>query len=210
MAKINRERLAYAMSQLRLSQAELARRASISPAAVQQMLNGKIKTTRAIREIADALSVNRDWLEGLTDDPLSDMRTNDPSDKEVRVIPYSTNSSGKPVLKFLQLSSFWLDQISSDSTASVLVMAVILSGSMAPTLMPQDNVLVRLSDKFDGKPNSIWFVLIDGETVYRRVRATSVGFHLSADNPIVTPVELNAADVGFYGEVIWQGRKINP
>ncbi len=87
-------------------------------------------------------------------------------------------------------------------------MSIITSGTMAPTLMPGDNVLVRLATKYDGNPNSIWFIEIGGEGAYRRIRETTTGFLLTADNPMVAPVEMAPNEVGFHGEVIWQGRKI--
>lgn len=209
MAQINRERLALAMSEMGLSQAELARRASISPAAVQQLLNGTTKTTRSMREVADALEVSREWLEGLSDNRHSELViTKDPADGTVQSIPYSATFDGQAKLKFLKISGFWLDHISSNTEPSRLVMSIITSGAMAPTLMPGDNVLVKLATKYDGNPNSIWFIEINGEGAYRRVRETATGFMLTGDNPIVAPVEMAPNEVGFHGEVIWQGRKI--
>ncbi len=212
MASIDRERLASAMKKAGFSQAELARRASVSPAAVQQMLNGKIKSSRSIREIADALEVSDQWLQGLTDDPIPYIViSKNPSDAETSRLPYSLAENGQRKLKFLTLSSFWLNEIAGTDNPFGHVMSVVFDGAMAPTLMPGDNMLMRVSNVFDGAPNSIWMIRLKGRTLLRRVREKADDvFVLSADNPVVPAIEVGPSDFELHGEVIWQGRKLNP
>ena len=62
------ERLQHAMDDAGLTQAELSRRANISRASVSLYLSGQTKmpTNSVMYRIARALSVDKDWLSGVT------------------------------------------------------------------------------------------------------------------------------------------------
>lgn len=212
MAAIKRERVAEAMQLMGLSQAELARRAGVSAATIQQILNGKIKRSRSLREISDALEVSDKWLVGLTEDRSSYLViSRDPEDQQITSVPYSTYDGEQRKFKQLKLSAFFLDEITGGEAKFGFVMARVSTGAMAPTLMPNDNILMRVVDEFDGLPGSIWMIEARGTVLFRRVKKIDEKtIYLTADNPMVPSSEMAPDEVRFVGEVVWQGRRINP
>jgi transcriptional regulator with XRE-family HTH domain len=60
------------MAQAGVNQSELARRVGCTPAAINQILNGKTNVSRFAPDIARELAVPLDWLNGATADPTAD------------------------------------------------------------------------------------------------------------------------------------------
>lgn len=56
-------RLRFARERAGLSQSELARRVGVTAQSIQSVESGRVKRTKAIAEIAAALSVGREWLD---------------------------------------------------------------------------------------------------------------------------------------------------
>ncbi len=202
-----------------LSQAELARRAAVSPAAIQQLLNGSSKTTRSLRKIAEALEVSPDWLEGVSDATTVEgvKLAQFPGDGEVVKVAYIGVFKGPPFdrkkagLRFLSVSKYWLEHITDGLDALDVSFHQVATDEMSPTISRGDDVCYRHEHAHDGMPDGIWFLSYNGVGLLRRVRpAKGAGFYLSADNPIIAPFEARADEIEFGGKVLWQGRSLTP
>lgn len=200
-----------------LSQAELARRAKVSSATIQQLLNGSIKTTRSLRQIAAVLGVSPDWLEGIDGaTPVDGVRKVAFSgDQETVNVAYLGSFRGRSHerdqsgIRFLTLSSYWLEYIADGLGPLDVSFCKLGTDEMSPTLSRGDDVCYRHSQEHDGMPDGIWFLSYNSIGLLRRVRPLrSGGFHLSADNPIIAPFDANTDEIEFGGKVLWQGRSL--
>jgi phage repressor protein C with HTH and peptisase S24 domain len=200
-----------------LSQAELARRADVSPATIQQLLNGSSKTTRSLRKIAAVLEVSPDWLEGVKDaTPVEGVKAvGFAGDRETVDVAYLGVFNGRPHertqtgVRFLTISSYWLDNIADGLGPFDVSFCKLATDEMSPTLSRGDDVCYRHLQVHDGIPDGIWFLSYNDVGLLRRVRPLrSGGFYLSADNPIIAPFEAEAEEIEFGGKVIWQGRSL--
>ncbi|WP_380787258.1 XRE family transcriptional regulator [Sphingomonas sp. R86521] len=211
------DRLRECMALKGVSQAELARRANVSPAAIQQLLNGSSKTTRSLRTIAAALEVNPDWLEGLEGaTPIVGLKVASFSnDRETVDVPYLGVFEGRSWervqvgIRSLTLSSYWFADITDGLGPSDVSFCKLSTDEMSPTLSRGDDVCYRHSREHDGRPDGIWFLEYNEAALLRRVRSLRSGkYHLSADNPVIAPFEAEGQEIDFWGKVIWQGRSL--
>lgn len=67
--KIDGARVRARRESLGLSQSEVARRVGIKQQSLGPIENGSVRRTGYLLELAEVLSVNPEWLMGLTDDP---------------------------------------------------------------------------------------------------------------------------------------------
>lgn len=216
---IDRDRLRDAMSRNGFSQAELARRSGVSPAAIQQILNGKVKRSRALPDIAEALSVNAEWLEGRVDSPSRYVidRLEEGADDLV-AIPFffrgsTPNYPEHPEAKLFtfRVSRWWLESLQPDTDLGSLLMQRVTQKGMAPTINPGDDILVSATKVFDGDPDAIWLLSFGDHSAIRRVRPGAAGkLLIVADNPGFPDREVDKADVDVVGRIIWHGRLLLP
>jgi transcriptional regulator with XRE-family HTH domain len=215
---IDRDRLKSEMTRQRVSQAALAGAVGVSPAAIQQILNGKTRRPRAAREIARILGVSQDWLEGVTDDPAHQHIDDIKDDDLVPIaVPYFTTQfdvaitpSQKVARRLVLFSRSWIRSILPDTMPKNIVMMRFTSRSMAPTILPGDDVMIVTQETFDGEAGTIWLFDYDDQSLYRRVRrGEGDTWHLFADNPATPALDVPASAVRFFGKVVWQGRSLS-
>lgn len=214
-----RERVKLAMERLKMSQAELAKRAGVSPAAIQQILNGKTKRTRALPEIAEALGVSEEWLSGKSA-TSSRLFVSKFSDEEYNAfpIPYFKPTANpifptepNTLAAVFVASIDWLESIAIGGNLSKLMMVRVGDSKMSPTLQQGDDILAQFGETYDGDPDGIWVINHQSAWLVRRVRRlTQGGYMLSADNPAYPSIEVADADVQIVAKVLWQGRRLTP
>lgn len=209
-------RLRSEMQRQGLSQALLASSVGASPAAIQQILNGKTRHTRLASKIARTLGVSLDWLEGEDVEPERKIRvTSKEEDLHPSVFLYfgdndDQNASEVIDQRILVMSSYWANDIfgTANENNEVIIYRVG-TREMAPTILPGDDVAIRGDDSYDGSPDSIWFFQHNERTFVRRLAPAKSGMlTCSADNPAFPPFEVPADQIVVRGRVVWQGRSL--
>ena len=206
------------MSDAKVTQAELARRAGVSSSAIQQILNGSVKRSRHLPEIAAALDVSSGWLEGRTGlrsvETVVDYAAGEPNDTTlvsyVRIEPRGNGSNmEESKISAVRITSSWLERIAGTSNFAAVVFVHVGTNEMSPTIVPGDEACIRLTAEFDGTVNGIWLSEFRGQKLLRRYREISDELLLAtSDNPSIPAVELPTKEVTFQGKVVWQGRSL--
>lgn len=202
-------RLARAMADQELTQAGLAKLVGISPAAVQQLLNGKTKRSRYVRDIAKTLNVSEEWLYGEVDhrggDTFNQLTANVEPVLLVRLKNLiSDNQSELAEVRFLDRRLFPFDLSPKDSS---FLLVTDLGSDMVPSLWPDDHIGVDEHTIVVTEQDKIWVVEIGEIPMIRRIRSLGGDmFDLIADNSQVSTMRLLGADFGILGCMVWHAR----
>ncbi len=216
MVDVNR--LRTEMRRLRMSQAVLADAIGASPAAIQQILNGKTQQTRLLSKIARALDVTVEWLEGenVNFGKIDKVESN-LGDMHVKPFLYfddetSVTESGAIKTKFVYISSYWADEVFNiDKNEDKIVLVRVRNSEMAPTIMSGDDLAVDQQAMYDGNPDGVWILSYNSRTMIRRISSSKKGYMTCrADNPKYAPFEVAESDVEIRGRIVWQGRSLTP
>lgn len=214
---IDIDRLKDAMQRAGLSQAALARNVGVSPAAIQQIVNGSTKRPRVLSEIAECLKVSPDWLEGKTDNPTRHfVSSSDPDDDDMMTVLYLTigknplyDTSSETNVAGIKFSRSWLRYAMGVEPQFGILMGRIHQTQMIPTIMPGDDVLLFPKDLFDQDPDSIWLCQFHGQTIMRRIKQISeTRVSVVADNSQYPAFECDMEELKFIGKILWNGRRL--
>lgn len=202
-----------------LSQAALAGAVGASPGAIQQILNGSTKRSTLLIPIADALEVSQLWLRGLSVDRnhgfgpssrtggmllLGDLTTRRQPDVVDPIDPKSPST--KMVFLDHRLVPAFKD--APDARFSLIQK---IGDQMAPTIGPEDIILMQLGIFEVDTQDQIWVLGYGGFNMVRRIRKLpDEAFHIYGDNPTVPPFQCTAAELHLYGPVIWSSRHVSP
>lgn len=214
---IRTDRLAAAMADAGLSQAQLASRVGLSASAIQQLLNGSTKRTKYGREIAWALGVTEGWLLGETEQRQGDLM--DRASDHARALMHVRLSDLSEKLPDYDDSDllFFDHRVVGFVTYRIdddrFFLAISQLGrDMVPTLWPNDIVIVEATS-LDGfrAQDDIWAVDVGGVPLLRRIRRMDgQRYTLSADNPELRDMTLLEGEFGVIGLVVWYGRQLRP
>ena len=211
---IDLDRLRHRMTQRSMSQGELARLVNVTPAAIQQLLNGKTKRTRVLREIAAALNVSAEWLEG------HDVPQHRPdTDVDRRILyfahPRLIDPSRIPNLLDATTDVFAVDQRLLGDAASHLsgvggaAFVTHFGHDMQPTLAHGDMLFVRTDRNVIDQQDALWLILTEGLWMVRRLRLISGSrAQIIADRPGSPELQAELSDFVIYGKVVWFGRSL--
>lgn len=205
------------MTRQGISQAVLASAVGVSPAAIQQVLNGSTRNPRSTRQIAKILGVSLEWLEGESEDPKH-VYKNDVQDDDLEpvAIPYFTRdfdhdegTSESVATRIVLISKSWVRSILPRGISPDIILFRFTARDMAPTILPGDDVIVTAADKFDNHVGSIWMFDYQGRSIFRRIRRIDGDtLRVFADNPATAEFDVQEAEVSFIGKVVWQGRSL--
>ncbi len=205
------------MTRQGISQAVLASAVGVSPAAIQQVLNGSTRNPRSTRQIAKILGVSLEWLEGESEDPKH-VYKNDVQDNDLEpvAIPYFTRdcehdekTSESVATRVVLISKSWVRSILPRGISPDIIMFRFTARDMAPTILPGDDVIVTAADKFDNHVGSIWMFDYQGRSIFRRIRRVDGDtLRVFADNPATAEFDVQEAELSFIGKVVWQGRSL--
>lgn len=206
---IDIDRLRLSMEEQGLSQSALAAVVGVSPAAIQQILNGKTRVSRAMPSIAKALGVSIEWLSGESDQKFTaPLAAADGKEINPVVLPYLSAPSEQSV-SFLVFESTWAKRVFDHSGGTDTVLQHVLSREMAPTLLPGDDIAINKDGQYDGNGETIRLIDVGGRFMVRRVRQKGDGvFLVVADNPLYPTFEAKAEEIRILGRVVWQGRPL--
>lgn len=238
MSRTLQDRLAEALHDSDLSQAELARRVGIKQSSVNALLHGTAERTKFVFEIAEALHVRPEWLHfgappKKSDDPdideINATIRKQVSDKQQAPIWRDDDEIGYVPAYDLRLSagagavvdeqerptryeSFrvdWLQSLTA-TTTDWLALVWVSGDSMEPLLHDGDQVLI---DRGRTKPtrDGIYALRLDDDLVIKRVSMHPVTklLTIASDNPSYPTYDgIKPEDVHIIGRAIWIGRRI--
>jgi transcriptional regulator with XRE-family HTH domain len=209
-------RIAEAMADARLSQAKLAHLVGVSPAAIQQILNGTTKRSKYLPEIAASLNVDPNWLEGRSENKgtvtLHEIvRSSDEysitETWDIRTKFYRDGEAEIGIGELTVPNELLRNVLLPDGVEHLLVVSD--STDMAPTIMPGETMFAKRMKDFDESFNAVWIVNLNDRPVIRRVtRSSPTEYLLNADNPSVASVRAGAELVCFEGKVAGHLRRL--
>lgn len=176
------ERLKMRLSEVDMSQRELADRIGMSHVAISKLINGKTETSRKLVEIAEAINCSPEWLQKGIPDTVK--RNTDEAlvpllSAELHAGPggYVDNDS---IIDWIPVSKNWL--LGHGSPGSAFVAATVTGDSMLPRLQDGDTVLIDTShtSPVDGK---IFAIDVGGEIrIKRLIKRMDRSWVISSDN----------------------------
>jgi phage repressor protein C with HTH and peptisase S24 domain len=111
----------------------------------------------------------------------------------------------------LRFDGRWLREITGGSPAGLSTI-LVTGDSMAPTLSPDDEILVNRLDAADQLRDGIYVLRIDDVLLVKRIAIHPAGrtITIHSDNPNYPPwPDCDPASIGVIGRVVWAGRRIS-
>ncbi len=176
------ERLRMRMSELGMSQRELAERAGLSTVAVHKLVSGKAESSRKLVEIAEVLGCSSEWLQKGFMTPVAP----DTSYAQIPVLDVELPAGSgahidmERVTDWVPISRDWIQekQFSKDR----LVVVTVTGDSMTPRLQDGDTLLVNTADQKPASGN-IYAIAVDNELRVKRLMKRMDGaWVISSDN----------------------------
>ena len=210
---MDKNRLLEAMYKRGLSQSDLARAIGVTQGTINQLISGRTAKTRYAGEIARALQVSVDWLNG--HDAPSGLQVKMPDVDFVQLteldIGYGMGGGtfieecGEHSPRVFDPS--WIRDVTR-SPPEMLFLARGLGDSMSPTLLDNDIVIVDRGQRTLTQQDRIWAVTYGELGMIKRVRRRPDGtVLLMSDNTTVPQIEASAGEVNIVGRIVWVGRK---
>jgi len=196
-----------------ISQSELARRLGITQGAIAQILSGRTAKSKYAPEIARALGVSLDWLNG--EDVPSGIRGNVVDVDFVQLTELDVGygmGGGTFIDEHMEHQSrvfdpAWIRAITR-SPPELLFVARGIGDSMMPTLLDNDTLLVDRGQRKITQQDRIWALTYGELGMVKRVRRQPSGqFLLMSDNQAIPPIEAAADEINVVGRIVWIGRR---
>ena len=191
---VTSERVSERMAALGLDQSELARRVNCSSAAINQIVKGHTQSSRFLPVIASRLGVPLSYLLGETDDPDDWSPPAQTANDNVIEVPWIDLQYGmggtfldeEPVQVRTEPFPLALIRRYTRARADQLVFAEGMGDSMAPTITPNDLMLIDQSDNSLRLADQIWAFSFGGVGMIKRLRPRPDGsIAILSDNPNV-------------------------
>lgn len=210
------ERLAQRLADLRLSQAELARRIGVKQPSIAALISGKSQRTRHLHSIAKVLETSPEYLIGETDDVTVDAerlskpaRKTDDDDDTVSVqelnLAFGMGNSflDLPVIETRRsFSRNWL-RMFTHAPPSKIYLARGMGDSMAPTIHNDDIILIDATANSIRMSDQIWAFAYGDFGMIKRLRPLpDGGIQILSDNPAVPPATAYDGELHIIGKVV--------
>lgn len=177
------ERLKMRLSEVDMSQRELADRIGMSHVAISKLITGRTETSRKLVDIAEVLGCSPEWLQkGIPDQidrknhgevliPLLSIR--------LHAGPGAYIDSGN-IIDWIPISKDWL--LSNGAPVNAFAAAPMSGDSMLPRLKDGDIVLINTNDTIPTN-GGIYAIDVDGEVrIKRLVKRIEGSWVVSSDN----------------------------
>lgn len=203
-----------AMYKTETSQSELARRIGVTQGTINQILTGKTTKSKYAPDIAKALGVTLEWLNG--ESVPSGIRARSPNDIDFIQLTEVDIGYGMGGGTFIEeqgennprvFDPTWLREITR-SPPEMLFIARGMGDSMMPTLLDNDILIIDRAQRRITQQDRIWAITYGELGMVKRVRRLPDGrFHLMSDNPAISVVEATEDELNVVGRLVWIGRK---
>jgi len=206
------ERLQEAMDSRGISQYELAKLADIAQSTLSMYLSRKrMPAGDVLQRISPILGVSTDFLLGLVDSPLSNLRgevtsANLKSQKQIPILGQVSAGSGVPAEDDV------IGHMMIDETESIDFALVVHGHSMYPKLLDGDIVFVRKQQL--ARNGQMVVVRINGdEGVIKYFHKSGDTIILTSENPDYKPIRINrdrwTTECAIIGVVVGLKRKLS-
>ncbi|SFR79701.1 XRE family transcriptional regulator [Sphingomonas jatrophae] len=210
-------RIQERLTQLGMSQSELARRAGLTQSAINGLIRGAARGTKHLHVIARELQTTPAYLAGETEDPNLDA-TPRPTSADIAnqldsvLVPvaseeFTLGGGGEveesAIVDHVPFARKWLRDHGVTRFDQLLL--VPTSGdSMVPTISDGDMLLVDRARVEVRQPDLVWCFLVAGQGLVKRLRREPKGgFSVVSDNAaIYAPYSVAEDDVTIVGQVI--------
>jgi phage repressor protein C with HTH and peptisase S24 domain len=215
-------RLKKRMEDVRMSQAELARRVGISQTAVQKLTSGAAYNSRYLHKIARELGTTPAFLTGEIDDPsegaLPAPKAQDIAEQlDAVLVPQveiGLSMGGGaliddwPVVQQVPMSRSWLRSLTPSSPEHLMI-APGVGDSMMPTILDGDLTIIDRAQNTPRQQDRIWALTYGGWGMIKRLRALPDGtLQINSDNPSVSPIIAYEGEAQIIGRVVGVVRRI--
>lgn len=195
------------------SQNRLAKELGLSQGSIQQILNGSTKKSKWLPDIARALGVTVEWLEGDNVAPGMLQKVDDVDFVQLTEIDIGYGMGGGTFIEEVSdenravFDPRWLAHITR-SPPQMLFVARGIGDSMMPTLLDNDTLIVDRGQTRLTQQDRIWALMYGDLGMVKRVRSLPGGqFQLLSDNPVIPPIDAADGEFHLVGRVVWIGRK---
>lgn len=215
-------RIERRLTDLGLSQSELARRVGLKPTTINSLVRGSSGSSKHLHTIARALDTTINYLIGVTSDPAEGAQL-PPTPSEIAeqldavLIPQVDVSFAMgagsinpdiPVVQMVPMSRAWLRTLTSSSPADLMV-ARGDGDSMMPTIFDQDYIIIDKGERELTRQDRIWALVYGGGGMVKRVRRLPSGsLQLNSDNAAVSSIEADVSEVTPIGRVVGIVRRV--
>lgn len=210
---MNTNRMMEAMYKREMTQSDLARATGLTQGAINQILSGKTRKSKYAPEIARALGVSLEWLNG--EDVPSGIRGQVEHVDFVQLTELDIGY-GMGGGTFIEehgeqnpriFDPTWLREI-TQSPPEMLFVARGIGDSMMPTLLDNDTLIVDRAQRRITQQDRIWAITYGELGMIKRVRRQPSGqFLLMSDNTAISPIEATEDEISIVGRIVWIGRK---
>ncbi len=215
------DRINARLSDLGMSQSELARRVGVSQGTIAQLVSGRSRSSSHLHKIASELRTTPAYLAGETEDPnVGYVPT--PSAETVAAelglvavreldltLGMGSTYLDVPVTETIRHFPIeWLRLYTRADPAN-LIFAQGVGDSMMPTLLDSDLLLIDCSQQSLNVSDKIWAVSYAGLGAVKRLRAKpDGGVDLLSDNTLVPNVTAYDGELHILGRVVASVRKM--
>lgn len=210
------DRINQRLKELGWSQAELARRANLAQSTINQLINGKSRSSSHLHVIARQMGVSTAWLAGVRaadDRGIEGEETVEQSLERLGLslipqVELSALGEGSkrmlPVVAHIPVARGWVHEwLGRTEDRGQVYVTRPDSDEMAPTINKGDVVVLDAAETELKGQNSLWAVAYGGVGMIRRVlRHPDGSIELRADNPISPPIVAKVDDVRLIAAVV--------
>tara|TARA_R110002072_G_scaffold38314_4_gene110889 strand:+ start:1810 stop:2451 length:642 start_codon:yes stop_codon:yes gene_type:complete len=206
---INGERISALMADQGLSQAELARRVGVSQPTIFKLIHANKSGSKHLHLVARVLGTTPDYLEGATDDPFADAPLPAPPRDDVVQVAMLDLAYGmgetflehSPEVRHEEFPLAFIRHFTK-SRVTDLMIAEGVGDSMAPTIGPNDLVLIDRAAINLNIDDRIWACAIGEMGMIKRLRASGEGITILSDNPVVPDNHAADGELHIIGRVV--------
>lgn len=215
------ERILLRLSDLKITQTELARRVGVTQGTIAQLISGRIQSSSKLHKIAKALETTPEYLTGETDDPdagyvplpSTEQVAADLGLVPVREIDLTLGMGATyldvPVTETIRHFPIeWL-RLYTRAAPEHLLFAQGVGDSMEPTLRDSDLLLIDCSQRHLNMSDKIWAIAYAECGAVKRLRPVAGGgVEILSDNPAVPTATAFDGELHILGRVVASVRKM--
>ncbi len=215
------ERILLRLSDLKITQTELARRIGVTQGTIAQLISGRIQSSSKLHKIAKALETTPEYLTGETDDPdagyvplpSTEQVAADLGLVPVREIDLTLGMGATyldvPVTETIRHFPIeWL-RLYTRAAPEHLLFAQGVGDSMEPTLRDSDLLLIDCSQRHLNMSDKIWAIAYAECGAVKRLRPVAGGgVEILSDNPAVPTATAFDGELHILGRVVASVRKM--
>uniref|UniRef100_A0A6M3XIM5 Putative DNA binding, helix-turn-helix domain containing protein n=1 Tax=viral metagenome TaxID=1070528 RepID=A0A6M3XIM5_9ZZZZ len=197
------------MEALGLSQSALGREVGVSQQTIHKLIVGQSRSSGRIGKIARVLQTTPDYLEGETDDPHANAPLPAPPREDVVQVAMLDLAYGmgetflehSPEVRHEEFPLAFIRHFTK-SRVTDLMIAEGVGDSMAPTIGPNDLVLIDRAAINLNIDDRIWACAIGEMGMIKRLRASGEGITILSDNPLVPDNHAADGELHIIGRVV--------